>query len=136
MFFLYVLKEERDCPISEVFEKYIKPVKTSRFKSDFGEDYGKLLRKVKRQNRYEKLYDRALKKLKLKNGRREYLSDSCLPSCLPQQGTEHSAYPIKLGANDQSQQRKKNAQLANSDSSSYKAVSTRRRHTSQQPVRA
>ena len=86
MFFLYVLKEERDCPISEVFEQYIKPVKTSRFKSDFGEDYGKLLRKVKRQNRYEKLYNRALKKLKLKNGRREYLSDSCLPSCLPRTG--------------------------------------------------
>lgn len=48
MFFLYVLKEERDCPISEVFEQYIKPVKTSRFKTDFGDDYGKLLRKVKK----------------------------------------------------------------------------------------
>lgn len=92
MFFLYVLKEERDCPISEVFEQYIKPVKTSRFKSDFGEDYGKLLRKVKRLNRFEKMYNRALKKLKLKNGRREYLSDSCVPSFLPQQGTEQGSH--------------------------------------------
>ena len=29
-----------------------------------------------------------MKKLKLKNGRREYLSDSCLPTCLPQQGQD------------------------------------------------
>lgn len=26
MFFLYVLKEERKCPVTEVFEEYIKPI--------------------------------------------------------------------------------------------------------------
>lgn len=79
MFFLYVLKEERQCPVSEVFEEFIRPIKTSRFKADFGEDYSKVLRQVKKSIKYEKLYDKAVKKLKLMNGRREYHSDSCLP---------------------------------------------------------
>lgn len=80
MFFLYVLKEERNCPVSEVFDQFIKPMPTSRFKSDFAEDYSKLLRKMKRQMQYDKLFDKAVRRLKLKKGRNEYLSDSCVPS--------------------------------------------------------
>ena len=79
LFFLYVLKEEKECPVSEVFEEYIKPIETSRFKVDFGEDYAKVLRHVKNVMKFDKLYDKALKKLKMMNGRRDYLSDTCLP---------------------------------------------------------
>jgi hypothetical protein len=28
LFFLYVLKEEKNCPVSDVFEKFIKPIET------------------------------------------------------------------------------------------------------------
>ena len=39
MFFLYVLKEERKCPVTEVFEKFIKPIETARFTVDYGDNY-------------------------------------------------------------------------------------------------
>jgi len=39
MFFLYVLKEEKNCPVTQVFEDYIKPIETSRFTTDYGEDF-------------------------------------------------------------------------------------------------
>ena len=82
MFFLYVLKEEKKCPVTEVFEDYIKPIETSRFTADYGEDYRKVLQRIKRAKkelRYEKLYGRALKKIKQLHGNKEYKSDSCLP---------------------------------------------------------
>lgn len=79
MFFLYVLKEEKKCPVTEVFENYIKPIETTRFAADYGEDYRKVLRKIKKQSRYEKIYNRALKKMKQINMNKEYKSDSCLP---------------------------------------------------------
>ena len=79
MFFLYVLKEERGCPVSEIFEQYIKPIKTTRFKSNFAEDYGRVLKKVKKQIYFERVYNRALRKLKVRNCRMDYLSDSCVP---------------------------------------------------------
>ena len=79
MFFIYVLKEEKKCPVSEVFEEYIKPIETSRFTSDHLADYKKILMKIQKQSKCEKIFNRALKKLKLMNGNREYKSDSCLP---------------------------------------------------------
>lgn len=48
MFFLYVLKEEKKCPVTEVFEDYIKPIETSRFTADYGEDYRQVLQRIKR----------------------------------------------------------------------------------------
>jgi|TARA_B110000305_G_C19223895_1_gene531894 hypothetical protein len=39
MFFLYVLKEEKKCLVTDVFEEYIKPIETGRFISDYGEDF-------------------------------------------------------------------------------------------------
>ena len=48
MFFIYVLKEEKKCPVSEVFEEYIKPIETSRFTSDHLADYKKILKKIQR----------------------------------------------------------------------------------------
>lgn len=81
MFFLYVLKEEKKCPVTEVFEDYIKPIETTRFTADYGDDYRKVLKKIKRskkEQQYEKNYGRALKKLKLR-GNKDYKSDSCLP---------------------------------------------------------
>lgn len=48
MFFLYVLKEEKKCPVTEVFDDYIKPIETARFTADYGEDYRKVLRKIKK----------------------------------------------------------------------------------------
>ena len=101
MFFLYVLKEERNCPVSEVFEQFIKPMPTSRFKSDFAEDYSKLLRKMKRQMQYDKLFDKAVKRLKLKAGRHEYLSDSCVPSNQPNELSNKGANKLKLYAKQQ-----------------------------------
>jgi len=80
MFFLYVLKEEKKCPVNEVFENFIKPIDTSRFTADYGEDYKKVLKKIKKQSKYEKLYNRAIKKMRLLNGNKEYKSDSCLPN--------------------------------------------------------
>ncbi len=59
MFFLYVLKEEKKCPVSEVFEEYIKPIETCRFASEYGADYKKILRKIQKQTKYEKLYSKA-----------------------------------------------------------------------------
>ena len=79
MFFLFVLKEERGCPVSEIFEQYIKPIKTTRFKSDFAEDYGKVLKKMKKQVHFERIYNKAIRKLKIRNCRLDYLSDSCVP---------------------------------------------------------
>lgn len=64
MFFLYVLKEEKKCPVTEVFDDYIKPIETSRFTADYGDDYRKVLKKIKKQTKYEKLYNRALKKMR------------------------------------------------------------------------
>ena len=49
MFFLYVLKEEKKCPVTEVFDEYIKQIETSRFTADYGEDYHKVLKKLKKQ---------------------------------------------------------------------------------------
>lgn len=49
MFFLYVLKEEKKCPVTEVFDEYIKQIETSRFTADYGEDYYKVLKKLKKQ---------------------------------------------------------------------------------------
>lgn len=80
MFFLYVLKEERKCPVTEVFEEYIKPIETNRFQQDYGDDYRKALKKIKKQTKYEKLYNKALRKMRNLNGNKEYKSDSCLPS--------------------------------------------------------
>lgn len=80
MFFLYVLKEERKCPVTEVFEEYIKPIETNRFQEDYGDDYRKALKKIKKQTKYEKLYNKALRKMRNLNGNKEYKSDSCLPS--------------------------------------------------------
>ena len=48
MFFLYVLKEEKKCPVTEVFEDYIKPIETSRFTTEGGEDYRQVLQRIKR----------------------------------------------------------------------------------------
>ena len=79
MFFLYVLKEEKKCPVTEVFNDYIKPIETSRFTTEYGEDYRKVLKKIKKQTKYEKIYNRALKKMRLLNGGKNYKSDSCLP---------------------------------------------------------
>jgi hypothetical protein len=78
MFFLYVLKEERKCPVTEVFEEYIKPIETSRFTADYGDDYRKVLKKIKKHSKYERLYNKALIRIKLLNGNKEYKSDSCL----------------------------------------------------------
>jgi len=78
MFFLYVLKEEKKCPVTEVFEEYIKPIETNRFTADYGDDYRKVLKKIKKHTKYEKIYDKALKRIKLLNGNKEYKSDSCL----------------------------------------------------------
>lgn len=39
MFFLYVLKEEKKCLVTDVFEEYIKPIETGRFIKDYGEDF-------------------------------------------------------------------------------------------------
>jgi hypothetical protein len=64
MFFLYVLKEEKKCPVTEVFDNYIKPIETTRFTADYGEDYKKVLKKIKKQSRYEKIYNRALRKMR------------------------------------------------------------------------
>lgn len=79
MFFLYVLKEEKKCPVTEVFEDFIKPIETTRFTVDYGEDYRKVLKKIKKQSRYEKIYNRALRKMRQVNMNKEYKSDSCLP---------------------------------------------------------
>jgi Iap family predicted aminopeptidase len=79
MFFLYVLKEEKKCPVTEVFEEYIKPIETSRFTQDYGEDYRKVLKKIKKHTKYEKIYNKALKKMKLLKGGKFNKSDSCLP---------------------------------------------------------
>ena len=78
MFFLYVLKEEKKCPVTEVFEEYIKPIETSRFTADYGDDYRKVLKKIKKHTKYERMYNKALKRIKLLNGNKEYKSDSCL----------------------------------------------------------
>ena len=64
MFFLYVLKEEKKCPVTEVFDDYIKPLSTRRFTTDYGDDYRKVLKKIKKEKKYEKLYNRALKKMR------------------------------------------------------------------------
>lgn len=80
MFFLYVLKEERQCPVTEVFEEYIKPIDTNRFTTDYGDDYRKVLKKIKKHTKYERMYNKAIKKMKLLNGNKEYMSDSCLYS--------------------------------------------------------
>lgn len=80
MFFLYVLKEERGCPVSEVFEDYIKPMSTRRFQSDFADDYAKMLERIKMAQRNEKIYNVALKKLKRRQYRKDYQSDSCIPT--------------------------------------------------------
>ena len=48
MFFLYVLKEEKKCPVTEVFDEFIKPIETQRFAADYGEDYHKVLKKIKK----------------------------------------------------------------------------------------
>ena len=53
MFFLYVLKEEQNCPVSEVFDKFIKPLETDRFRSNFSEDYKEVLEQVKKQKLVE-----------------------------------------------------------------------------------
>lgn len=111
MFFLYVLKEERQCPVSEVFEEYIKPIKTSRFKADFGEDYAKVLRQVKKQMKYEKLYDKAVKKLKLMNGRREYLSDTCLPVTYHDNSYDFPPKPSKFDRNFQKKKVKRKSSV-------------------------
>ena len=79
MFFLYVLKEEKKCPVSEVFDTFIKPIETQRFTTDYGEDYKRVLKMIKKQTKFEKIYNRALKKMKLSNYNKDYKSDSCLP---------------------------------------------------------
>lgn len=79
MFFLYVLKEEKKCPVTEVFENYIKPIETSRFTTDYGEDYKRVLKKIKKQSKYEKIYNRALKKMRIQHYNKDYKSDSCIP---------------------------------------------------------
>ena len=80
MFFLYVLKEEKKYPVTQVFEDFIKPLDTSRFTTDYGEDYRKILKKIKRQTHYEKLFNRAIRKIRQFNGNLDgYKSDSCLP---------------------------------------------------------
>jgi len=79
MFFLYVLKEEKKCPVTEVFENYIKPIETQRFTTDYGEDYKRVLKKIKKQFKYEKIYNRAIKKMRLLSNHKEYKSDSCIP---------------------------------------------------------
>ena len=79
MFFLYVLKEEKKCPVTEVFENFIKPIETTRFTSDYGEDYRKVLKTIKKHTKYEKLYNRVLRKMKQQNCNKEYKSDSCVP---------------------------------------------------------
>jgi hypothetical protein len=80
MFFLYVLKEEKKCPVTEVFEDFIKPIETSRFTVDYGENYRNVLKKIKKQSKYEKLFNRVLKKMKQLNNNKEYKSDSCVPN--------------------------------------------------------
>lgn len=80
MFFLYVLKEERNCPVSEVFEKFIKPIETRRFSADYGVDFRDVLENMKKRDKTEKMYSKAVKKIKLVEGNRDYKSDSCLPS--------------------------------------------------------
>ena len=67
MFFLYVLKEEKKCPVTEVFEDFIKPIETTRFTADYGEDYRRVLKKIKKQTRYEKIFNRALRKMRVIN---------------------------------------------------------------------
>ena len=68
MFFLYVLKEEKSCPVQDVFEEYIKPIETSRFAADYGVDYKSVLEAIKRQNRFDRLATKAIKKIKLIKG--------------------------------------------------------------------
>jgi hypothetical protein len=79
MFFIYVLKEEKNCPVQEVFEEYIKPIETNRFSADYGIDYRRVLSQIKKHNRYERLFNKAMKKIKLVQGSKDYKSDSCLP---------------------------------------------------------
>ena len=79
MFFLYVLKEEKNCPVTEVFENYIRPIETTRFTADYGDDYRNVLKKIKAHAKYEKIFNRALRKMKQLANNREYKSDSCLP---------------------------------------------------------
>lgn len=78
MFFLYVLKEEKKCPVTEVFNDFIKPIETTRFTVDYGEDYKRVLKKIKKQARYEKIFNRVLRKMRVLNNNKEYKSDSCL----------------------------------------------------------
>ena len=69
---------ERKCPVTEVFEEYIKPIETNRFTADYGDDYRKVLKKIKKHTKYERVYNKALNRMKLLNGNKEYKSDSCL----------------------------------------------------------
>ena len=48
MFFLYVLKEEKKCPVTEVFDEFIKPIETQRFAAAYGGHYHKVLKKIKK----------------------------------------------------------------------------------------
>jgi hypothetical protein len=94
MFFLYVLKEEKKCPVTEVFENYIKPIETQRFTTDYGEDYKRVLKKLKKQFKYEKLYNRALKKMRVMSNQKEYRSDSCVPIII-RPNSDESSRPYK-----------------------------------------
>lgn len=72
MFFLYVLKEEKKCLVTEVFEEYIKPIETGRFISDYGEDFKQVLKKIKNEQKYDKVYGKALRKMRLLTNGKEY----------------------------------------------------------------
>lgn len=80
MFFIYILKEEKNCPVQEVFEEYIKPIETNRFSADYGIDYRRVLNQIKKHNRYDRLFNKAVKKIRLVQGSKDYKSDSCLPT--------------------------------------------------------
>jgi hypothetical protein len=79
MFFLYVLKEEKKCPVTEVFENFIKPIETSRFTTDYGEDYKRVLKKIKKHTKYEKIYRRAMQRMRIHHYNKDYNYDSCVP---------------------------------------------------------
>ena len=92
MFFLYVLKEEKKCLVTDVFEEYIKPIETGRFISDYGVDFKQVLKKIKNEQKYDKVYGKALRKMRLLTNGKEYQSDSCLPIYCTQKEIEESKY--------------------------------------------
>lgn len=76
MFFLYVLKEKKNWFVNEVFEEYIKPIETARFTSEYGGDFKLVLKKIrerqKNEQKFEKIYGKALRKMRLLSIGKEY----------------------------------------------------------------